>query len=437
MFEVVSNRLFRDCEGTTRREFLKVGALGAGAFSLSHLLAARAQAAKAGKPVKNTSVVWVWLAGGPTHVETFDPHMQAPVEYRSTTGEVATRLPGVTLGGTFPKIGSVADKMAFVRSFAHTNSGHAGGTHFVMTGYDNRNLDNGGTSNRPAIGAIVARVRGTNHPQSGMPTYVRFGNPFRSGTDGPSFLGTAYSPFDPAGQALKNMTLAVSEKRLDDRRALLTSLDRINNVVDRSGMMDGIDRFEQQAFNLVLGGAAEAFDLKRENPKLVAKYGKGLGEQLLRARRLCEAGCGFVTMTYGGWDMHQKIKDNMQKRSPELDRAVAAFVEDVHERGLSDNILLVITGEFGRTPKVNRNAGRDHWAPLSTLALAGGGLKMGQVVGQSTPKGDLPKTAPIRPQDLMATVFHTLGIDPHVQFNNTTGRPTYMIEDGKPIEALV
>lgn len=437
MLNVVSDRMFRDCDGTTRREFLKIGALGASALTLPNLLAARAHAAASGKKVKNTSVVWVWLAGGPTHVETFNPNMGAPVEYRSTTGEVSTRLPGVTIGGTFPKMASVADKMAFVRSFAHSDSGHAGGTHFVMTGYDNRNLDNGGTSNRPAIGAIVARVRGTNHPKTGMPTYVRMGNPFRSGTDGPSFLGTAYSPFDPAGQALKNMQMAVSEKRLDDRRALLTSLDRINNVVDRSGMMDGIDRFEQQAFNLVLGGAADAFDLKQENPKLVKRYGKGLGEQLLRARRLCEAGCGFVTMTYGGWDMHQKIKDNMERRAPELDRAVAAFVDDVHQRGLSENILLVITGEFGRTPKVNRNGGRDHWAPLSTLALSGGGLKMGQVVGQSTPKADMPRTQPIRPQDLMATVFHVLGIDPQIQFNNNTGRPTYMIEDGKAIEALV
>lgn len=437
MLNILSDRKFRDCEGTTRREFLRVGALGAGAVTLPHLLAARAQAAASGKKVKNTSVVWVWLAGGPTHVETFDPHMSAPVEYRSTTGEVATKLPGVTIGGTFPKIASVADKMALVRSFAHTDSGHAGGTHFVMTGYDNRNLDNGGTSNRPAIGAIVARVRGTNHPQTGMPTYVRLGNPFRSATDGPAFLGTAYSPFDPAGQALKNMQLAVSEKRLDDRRALLTSLDRINKRVDGSGMMDGVDRFEQQAFNLVLGGAADAFDLKHENPKLVKRYGKGLGEQLLRARRLCEAGCGFVAMTYGGWDMHQQIKSNMQRRSPELDQAVAAFVQDVHDRGLSDNILLVITGEFGRTPKINKNGGRDHWAPLSTLALSGGGLQMGQVVGESTPKGDVPKTRPIRPQDLMATVFHTLGIDQQLQFNNNAGRPTYMIEDGQPIAELI
>ena len=315
MLNLETDRRYRDCEGTTRREFLKVGTLGAGALTLPGLLAARAQAKAAGMPVKNTSVVWLWLGGGPTHIETFDPHLNAPVEYRSVTGEVATPLPGVTIGGTFPKIAGVADKMAFVRSFAHTNSGHGGGTHFVMTGYDNRNVDNGGQPTRPSIGSIVARVRGANHPVTGMPTYVRLG---ASRVDGPAFLGTPYAPFDPAGQALKNMTVALPQKRLDDRRMLLTSLDRMNSAVDRSGLMDGLDHFEEQAFNLVLGEAPAAFDLKRENPKLVARYGKGLGEQLLRARRLCEAGCGFVTLSYGGWDMHQQIKTNMEKRSGEV-----------------------------------------------------------------------------------------------------------------------
>jgi uncharacterized protein DUF1501 len=434
MFNVISDRGYRDCEGNTRREFLRVGALGAGALALPGLLAARAQAAKAGKPVKSTSVVWVWLGGGPTHVETFDPHMQAPVEYRSTTGEVATKLPGVTIGGTFPKIASVADRMAFVRSFAHNDSGHFGGTHFVMTGYDNRAVDNGGQPNKPSMGSIVARVRGINHPVTGMPTYVAMN---RIRVDGPAFLGTPYAAFDPNGQALKNMSLHIKEERVNDRRTLLASLDRMSSVVDRSGAMEGMDRFEQQAFNLVLGGAPEAFDLKREDKKTVARYGKGVGEQLLRARRLCEAGCGFVTLQYAGWDMHQQIKTNMEKRSPELDHAIAAFVEDVHQRGLSDQILLVITGEFGRTPKINKNAGRDHWAPLSTLALSGGGLKMGQVVGESAPKADVPRSKPIRPLDLMATVFHALGIDPHTQFTNPAGRPVYMLEDGQPIAELV
>lgn len=436
MLSIFSDRRFRDCDGVSRREFLQVGTLGLSAFALPQLLAARAQAAETGRPVRNTSVVWLWLAGGPSHVETFNPNMQAPVEFRSTTGEVATPLSGVTLGGTFPKMAEVADQMAFVRSFAHSNSGHVGGTHFVMTGYDNRGIDNGGQPTRPSIGSIVARVRGANHPRTGMPTYVRT-TPMRSGIDGPAFLGAAYAPFDPAGQALKNMTLAVNQTRIDDRRALLAGLDRMNSQVDRSGTMDGLSRFEQQAFNLVLGGAREAFNLKREKPKLVARYGQGLGEQLLLARRLCQAGCGFVTISYAGWDMHQQIASAMEKRAPQLDNAVATFLEDVKHQGLADDILLVITGEFGRTPKINRNAGRDHWAPLSTLALAGGGLRMGQVIGESTPKADAPKSRPIRPQDLMATVFHVLGLDPRLQFTNQAGRPVYMLEEGQPIAELV
>jgi uncharacterized protein (DUF1501 family) len=436
MLDIFTDRAYRDCDGMARREFLKIGTLGAGALTLSGLLAARAQAKAAGQQVKDTSVVWVWLAGGPTHVETFDPHMQAPVEYRSVTGEVRTKLRGVTIGGTFAELARVADKMAFVRSFAHNNSGHVGGTHYVNTGYDNRTIDNGGAPARPSIGSIVARVRGSNHPTTGMPTYVALTR-LRSAIDGPSFLGTAYAPFDPSGQALKNLSLAVPEKRVGDRRMLLAGLDRLKSTVDRSGAMEGMNRFEQQAFNLVLGGAPDAFNINREKPRTLARYGRGIGQQLLRARRLCEAGCGFVTLAYGGWDMHVRIKDAMERRSPELDQALAAFIEDVHARGLSERILLVVTGEFGRTPRINRNAGRDHWAPLSTLALSGGGLKMGQVVGQSTPKADAPKSAPVSPQDLMATVFHVLGIDPQSQFVNNAGRPVYMIEDGEPIAELV
>jgi hypothetical protein len=439
MLNLFTDRRYRDCEGASRREFLKIGTLGAGALTLPQLLAARASAAANGQPVKSTSVVWLWLGGGPTHIETFDPKLTAPAEYRSITGEVATPLPGVTLGGTFPKMAQVADKMAFVRSFAHTNSGHGGGTHFVMTGYDNRNIDNGGLPTRPGIGAIVSRVRGANNAVTGMPTYVRLGG---IGSDGPAFLGTPFAPFDPSGQARRNMDLVVPRERLEDRRALLSGLDRINREADRNGLMEGLGHFEEQAFNLMLGKAPSAFDTKDEDPRTIASYGtgrngNGLGQQLLRARRLCEAGCGFVTLSYGGWDMHGNIKRGLQDRSPELDQAVAAFVKDVHQRGLSDQILLVITGEFGRTPKINRNAGRDHWAPLSTLALAGGGLRMGQVVGESSPKLDVPKSTPIRPQDLMATIFQVLGIDRQVQFVNAAGRPVYVLEDGKPIAELV
>jgi uncharacterized protein (DUF1501 family) len=435
MLEIQSRQRFRDCDGQTRRNFLKVGSLGLGALTLPQLLAARSQAAASGKSVKDTAVVWLWLSGGPTHVETFDPKLTAPSEYRSVTGEVATSIPGVTIGGTLPKIAGVADKMAFVRSFAHTNSGHAGGTHYVMTGYDNRQVDNGGVPSRPSFGSILSRVRGASHPATGMPTYVRMSQ-IRAG-DGPAFLGQAYGPFDQDGQVRKSMSLTIGEERIHDRRNLLTSLDAAKGVIDQADALAGMKKFEQQAFNLVLGTSAEAFDIKREKPATIERYGSGLGAQMLAARRLCEAGCGFVTIVYGGWDMHGNIARGMQQRSPQLDQAVSAFVSDVHERGLAERILLVISGEFGRTPRVNKNAGRDHWAPLSTLALAGGGLRMGQVVGDSAAKVDVPGTKPIRPQDLMATIFTVLGIDLATQFQSPSGRPVYMIENGKPIAELV
>ena len=260
-------------------------------------------------------------------------------------------------------------------------------------------------------------------------------NPIQA--DGPAFLGTSCAPFDPQGQARKNMKLDTKLERLADRRELLEGLDRFQRDADASGLMDGLDQFEQQAFNMILGDATAAFDLSKEEKRTVAAYGKGLGEQLLVSRRLCEAGCGFVTINYGGWDMHGQIKNAMKNRSKQLDHSVTTFIQDVATRGLSEKILLVITGEFGRTPRINRNAGRDHWAPLSTLALAGGGLKMGQVIGESSANAEIPKTAPIGPQDLMATVFSVLGLDPQLQFTNFAGRPTYLLEDGKVIRELV
>lgn len=434
MLTVQSQRTARNCEGQTRRDFLKIGTLGLTGLTLPSLLQARAQAAQQGQVTRDTSIVWLWLSGGATHVETFDPKMSAPIEYRSVTGEVQTNLPGVTIGGNFQKMSQHADKMAFVRSFAHTNSGHGGGTHFVMTGYDNRVVDNGGLPTRPSLGSITAKVRGANHAVTGMPTYVRLSS---IGSDGPAFLGTAYAPFGTSSEGRNNMSMRLTSDRLNDRRGLLTEFDRFERDADRSGLMHGLDAFEAQAFNLIMGNAPDAFDVRKEDSRTRDNYGKDIGEQLLVARRLCESGCGFVTLNYGGWDMHGNIERSMNQRAPQLDKAVAAFLEDVQERGLQDKILLVISGEFGRTPRINRNAGRDHWAPLSTLALAGGGLKMGQVIGESDSKLTRPLTDPISPQDLMATVFHVLGFDAKTQFFNQSGRPVYMVENGQLIKELI
>jgi uncharacterized protein (DUF1501 family) len=233
------------------------------------------------------------------------------------------------------------------------------------------------------------------------------------------------------------MALGVDVDRLADRKEMLRAFDHLKREADVTGQLEGVDGFQQQAFEVLTGAASRAFDLKQEDTKVIARYGRGLGEQMLLARRLCEAGAGFVTISTGGWDMHGNIQSAMKSRSPQIDQAVAAFIQDVYDRSLTKNILLVITGEFGRTPKVNKNGGRDHWAPLSTLALSGGGLKMGQVVGASAAKVDVPADRPVSPQDLMATVFHVLGIPRDQQFKDNFGRPVYMIDKGKPIEELL
>jgi len=435
MLHFSSNRRATNCAGGSRRDFLKVGALGMGGLTLSDLLRSRAQASAAGQPTRNTSVVWLWLGGGPTHVETFDPKMTAPSEFRSVVGAVQTSVPGIELGGVFPRIGRVADKMAFVRSFAHSNSGHGGGTHWVMTGYNFAAADNGQGQVKPGLGSIVSRFRGANNPTTGLPSYVRMSNILG---DGPSWLGSSYAPFDVGGNARSNMNLQIALERLGDRRNLLHAFDGVSRDIDRSGLMQGLDSFETQAFDLLMSRARETFDVTREDARVREMYGPGnLGQQLLLARRLCEAGVGFVTLNFGGWDMHGNIADAMNRLGPQVDRAVSAFVSDLHDRGLQDDVLLVVTGEFGRTPRINANAGRDHWAPLSTLALAGGGLKMGRTVGESNARAEVPKTTPITPQDLMATVFHVLGMPTNLHYDDPTGRPVPMIVGGRPIADLV
>jgi len=434
MLHVFGSTMSQDCSRTSRRDFLAVGAVPALGLTLPGLLAGRANSGETPFSSSKTSVVWLWLNGGPSHIETFDPKPDAPREYRSVTGSVATTLPGVALGGTFEQLATRMDRLAVVRSFAHQNSGHGGGTHWVMTGYDNRQSDAGGKPTRPSLGSIVARLRGANDPETGMPTYVRQGS---IGADGPAYLGASCAPFDPQGPARRNLSVTIKQDRLDDRRSLLSQLDRFQRNADATGMMEGLDAYEQQAFNLVLGSAPAAFDLSKEDKGVVESYGKDLGQQMLVARRLCEAGCGFVTVSFGGWDMHNGIEKGFERRGAMVDRAVAAFLDDVAARGLSERILLVITGEFGRTPRVNRNAGRDHWAPLSTLALAGGGLRMGQVVGESSAKAETPRASVVTPQDLAATVLQVLGISPALQVTNFAGRPVTLVENGRAIRDLI
>lgn len=435
MFKLYFGQNERNCAGMSRRNFLQVGGLGFGGLTLANLLAARASASGESPFLdRDTSVVWLWLNGGPTHIETFDPKMTAPAEFRSISGEVGTTLPGVTLGGHFEQLARQADKMAFVRSFEVPSSSHNRACFWVNTGY-------GHTANRPSLGSIASRTMGPNHPETGIPTYVQMGrigfNDDANKMAGPAWLGQAYSPFTPEGPARENMELQTEVVRLDDRQTLLSNLDRMRRDVDANGLMQGIDGFNQQAIDLMLGSAAKAFDLDQEDPRLVSRYGKNLGESLLMARRLCEAGCRFVAVSMQGWDMHGNIARGLDRRAPEVDRAVSAFVEDLYQRGLDEKILFVISGEFGRTPRINKRAGRDHWGQLSTLALSGGGLRVGQTVGESSAKAETPVSTPVTVQDLMATVFHVLGVPRDLHFDDPNGRPVPMLESGEPIADLI
>ncbi len=430
MLEVSFGRSRSNFEGVCRRDFLRVGGLGFGGLTLGNLLAGRAAAADSGVDHRDTCVVWLWLNGGPTQIETFDPKMNAPVEYRSVTGEVSTPIPGVTMGGHFGQLAQQADKLAIVRSFVVPNNSHNEAAFWVNTGYRS-------AAKRPSLGSIASRVRGATHPVTGMPTYVRMNrvgyNEKANHMAGPAWLGNAFGPFTPDGPDLENMSLNMSVDRLDDRRALLSQLDRFRREADANGVMEGVDGFNQQAIDLVLGNSAQAFDLENEDPSVVARYGRGLGASLLTARRLCEAGCGFVLISNHDWDHHSSIQTQLDKRAPQVDQAVSAFVEDIYQRGLDKKILFVLSGEFGRTPRINSKGGRDHWGQLSTLALSGGGLEVGRTIGESSPKAEVPASNPVSVQDLMATVFQVLGIAPDIHFEDPSGRPTPMLENGTPI----
>jgi uncharacterized protein (DUF1501 family) len=427
----------RDCSGFSRRDFVRAGFLGLGGLALPHWLAAKEAARQSGRRyVRDRAVVLLFLGGGASHIETFNPSLNAPAPYSSITGEVKTSIPGLTLGGTFPQLAQHAERLAVVRSFSHDNGNHPKAIAHVLSGGSDPTGDG---KLGQSMGSAFARIRGANHEASGLPTYCLVTSPETDGQyrtersriesgSRPGQLGIAYAPFDPAGggQLLQNLDLKIAAQRLDDRRALLTQLDKVDRSIDASGDVAGLDRFERQALEMIVRGAGDAFDLRREHPRTLERYdtsafrvGKkvfqpsSLGRQMLLARRLVEAGCGFVTVQNSGWDMHADgnnpgIAAGMEMLGRPLDQAVSAFLEDLESRGLTERVLLIITGDFGRTPTINQRGGRDHYPKLCTLAFVGGGLARGQVIGQATRKNDAPATDPIGPANLLATVMHAL-----------------------------
>ena len=426
------------CDGRTRRDFLAAGALVPFGLGITNLLRATAQeptAASRGSPTRsNGSIILVWLGGGPTHVETFDPKMDAPAEFRSLTGEVKTRMAGVTIGGTFPRLAQVVHLGAIVRSFYHGDAGHSGGTHNVITGKPNTLADNGAPQSWPSAGAMIARYHGATS-DTGVPAFVAQGENIYA--NGAGWLGHNYNPFHGSGDGRRNLTLTVSVSRLDDRRQLLGAFDNMRADVDRTGAAAAMDGFARQGFGVLTRNVASVFDLGREDPRQRDAYGRtSIGDQCLLARRLVENGARFVTMHHTGWDMHGNLKTAMETSSPAVDRAVAALITDLDQRGMLDDTLVVVTGEFGRTPRINGTAGRDHHAALSTLFLAGGGLRQGVVVGESSAKAETPKSGPVSVADLIATMLHVAGVPDGTQFTDAGNRPQYLTT-GRPIAALV
>lgn len=446
-----------------RRDFLRIGGLGLGGLGLGDLMAASSK-----KLIKDKSVIFLFMHGGPSQFETFDPKMDAPSEIRSVTGEIKTTLPGITFGSTFERLAKLAHKFSIVRSFVTGDSVHDIKT---IVGKDTLQAN---------LGSLYSRIAGPLRLGSAMPTNValfpqsvdaktgpvikQFGDFTSSGE-----LGATFKPFVPGagGGAQADMRLNLPMARLNDRRLLLDSLDLWKRQMD-GGMLDGMAEFQTQAFDVLRRGVSDAFDLSKEDPRLIARYDTApllprdristqwknrehyadnaatLGKLLLLARRLCERGCGFVTVTTSFvWDMHADnnnapVRTGMDYVGRPFDHAVSALIEDIEARGLSEKILLVCCGEMGRTPKLNAKGGRDHWGGLAPLMVYGGGLKMGQVIGQSARNGGEPSSQPVTIPDLISTVMHTLVNVAEARV--TDGLPTNLLNvlsRGEPIRGLV
>jgi hypothetical protein len=447
----------RRCDGISRRSLLKAGVLGLSGLSLPDLLRAKASAeSTGGASGDDLSVILIWLDGGPPQHETYDPKPDAPVEFRGPLKPAGTCVPGIQISELLPYHGRMMDKIALIRSMHHSTGDHFAAAHWMLTGYFGSTSVNL-TPQYPSMASVIARLKGAKTP--GMPAYVGLPNThsvgLAPGYHGAAYLGVAYNPFnadgDPNsdGYRVPNLSLptGIDADRLDDRRGLLTAFDNARRDVDASGLMDGLDRFGRQAFEMVSGPAARAaFDLSREDPRTRDKYLRHQwGQSALLARRLVEAGVRFVTLTFGGWDYHSSLDKGMHNVLPVLDHAVGALIDDLDQRGRLDSTMVLVMGEFGRTPRMNTTGvpgsdpipGRDHWGDVMSVLVAGGGVQGGQLIGSSNSRGEIPKDRPIRPEDLAVTLYRKLGIDPDYAFPNLSGRPISIGSTGQAISELL
>jgi uncharacterized protein (DUF1501 family) len=467
MLDFVGNKV-KHCDGVSRRGFLQAGAMGLGGLTLADLLCAEETA---GIDSSSKAIINIHLDGGPPQIDMIDPKPEAPAEIRGEFTSLRTKIPGLHLTELMPQTAAMADKFVFIRSLVGSIGRHD--AFQCQSGHDPRSLQPIG--GRPAMGCAVDKLQG---PRRNSPAFVDLmqGRPLARDSARPGFIGPAYKPFRPDishlfkrelekgmkgelarlggnHQVSLNLLPDLNAVRLDDRVGLLRRFDRIRRHADNSGMMEALDRFNQQAVDILLSGRfAAAMDLEKEDPKVLARYtprhkeegerfttadGYNASRKLLLARRLIEAGVRVVSVSFSDFDTHSKNFARMRHLVPVVDHAMATLVADLEERGLLDEVTIVAWGEFGRTPKVNDKGGRDHWPRVAPAIMAGGGMRVGQVIGATNRLASEAIARPVHYQDVMATLYHNLGLDPKTTIADTSGRPQYLCDFGEPVRELV
>jgi hypothetical protein len=449
----MDSRCRTDCEGFYRRDFLKFGAAGLLGLTLADLLRLEARAVPSGggkaRAKKARSVIMVWLGGGPSTIDMWDLKPDAPEGIRGEFKPIDTNVKGIRISEHLPHMAKVADKVTIVRSLAHTIPSHGIAAIWMTTG-------NKPTAalQYPSLGSLTNKLLPA---AKGIPPYVSFGDIRNGGVGGAGYLGTAYNPFIVEGVAggkggkgkfagnlrVRGITLpnGFTLEDLENRNKLLKGFDEGFKALDKSAdLADGLDAFHKQALEILRSDKTKkAFNLGAEPKEVREKYGlTGFGQGALAARRLVEAGVRFVTLSIGGWDTHGRNFEALSKRLlPTLDQTLAALIEDLADKGLLDETVVYCAGEFGRTPKVNKNAGRDHWARSMAVVLAGGGFRRGYAHGSTDDQGMKPASEPCTPDDVAATVFHALGVDPHKELMAPSGRPIQLFREGQVIKKLL
>jgi hypothetical protein len=451
MLTIKGQRTSRFCDGVSRRDFLRIGGLGMGGLSLPQLLQAE-QLNRVGKSHK--AVIMIYMAGAPPHQDLFEIKTDAPSDYRGEFSPIKTNVPGIEICELLPGLARNMDKCVPIRSMVGAPNGNHD-SFMCYTGRAGSTLDPQGQppGGWPCMGSVLSQLQGSADPK--VPAFVglapKAGHPPYGSPGHPGFLGVGHTAFRPTGPGMEDMVLnGVTLDRLGDRQKLLSAFDQFRRNADSSGLMEGMDSFTQDAFGLLTSSKlADALNLDKEDPKLRERYGKGdpknFGdgaprnlEHFLMARRLVEAGARCVTLNYGRWDFHDKNFDGMRGHAPLFDQGLSTLIEDLSERGMLDDVAVVAWGEFGRTPKINANGGRDHWPAVGCALLAGGGMKTGQVIGSTDRLGGEANDRPVHFGEVFATLYHQMGIDA----NNTTlpdlsGRPHYLVDGHQPMPELI